>query len=87
MADSCAISTFLKNKLVEDWSLLGMLPELEGMHFFRNQRITSLWDMRGNTALKALVIEDFTRLHDLPGLEMARHLSGSPSATRCGAPQ
>ena len=62
---------FFKNKLVEDWSLLGTLPELEGMHFFHNQRITSLWDMRGNTALKALVIEDFTRLHDLSGLETA----------------
>ena len=62
---------FFKNKLVEDWGLLGTLPELEGMHFFYNQRITSLWDMRGNTALKALVIEDFTRLHDLSGLETA----------------
>lgn len=62
---------FFKNKLVEDWSLLGTLPELEGIRFFHNQRITSLWDMRGNTALKALVIEDLTRLHDLSGLEMA----------------
>ena len=33
---------FFKNKLVEDWSLLGTLPELEGIRFFHNQRITSL---------------------------------------------
>ena len=33
---------FFKNKLVEDWGLLGTLPELEGMRFFHNQRITSL---------------------------------------------
>lgn len=62
---------FFKNKLVEDWSLLGTLPELEGVRFFHNQRISSLWDMRGNTALRALVIEDFSRLHDLSGLEVA----------------
>lgn len=62
---------FFKNKAVEDWSLLGALPELEGMSFFHNQKIDRLWDMSGNVALRAFVIEDFTRLHDLAGIEKA----------------
>ena len=31
---------FFKNKLVEDWSLLAGLPELESLYWFHNQRIT-----------------------------------------------
>lgn len=62
---------FFKNKLVEDWSLLGSLPELECVDFFHNQRITKLWDMGCNYALKAVFLEDFTKLHDLSGIEKA----------------
>lgn len=65
---------FFKNKSVEDWSLLGSLPELECVDFFHNQRITKMWDMRKNYALKAIFIEDFTRLHDLSGVEKAPSL-------------
>lgn len=62
---------FFKNKLVADWSLLGTLPELEGVRWFSNQRITKLWDMRKNYALCAIFLLDFTRLHDLSGVETA----------------
>lgn len=62
---------FFKNKLVEDWSLLGTLPELECVHWFHNQRITKLWDMSENKSLKAVVLEDFTRLHNVDGIEKA----------------
>lgn len=62
---------FFKNKLVEDWSLLGTLPDLEYVYFFYNQRISSLWDMSGNTALSGLCIEDFTRLSSIRGIETA----------------
>lgn len=62
---------FFKNKLVEDWSLLGTLPELEYVHFFDNQRIDRLWDMSDNRALTGLSISDFTRLHRLEGIERA----------------
>lgn len=62
---------FFKNKMVEDWSLLGTLPELEFVAFFANQRITSLWDMSQNHALKGLSVEDFTRLHSIAGIEKA----------------
>ena len=62
---------FFKNKLVEDWSLLGTLPRLEYVHYFANQRIDRLWDMRGNTALTALSISDFTRLHSIEGIGAA----------------
>lgn len=62
---------FFKNKFVEDWSLLGTLPQLEYVHFFANQRISSLWDMSANSALSCLCIEDFTRLSSIKGIETA----------------
>ena len=62
---------FFKNKLVEDWSLLGTLPKLEYVYWFANQRIDRLWDMRGNTALKGLCVSDFTRLHSIEGIQTA----------------
>lgn len=62
---------FFKNKLVEDWSLLGELPQLEYVHFFANQRITSLWDMSRNVSLTGLCIEDFSRLTSIRGIETA----------------
>lgn len=58
---------FHKNKLVSDWSLLGELPNLEFVHWFFNQRITSFWDMSKNVSLKAISIDDFSRI---TGFEM-----------------
>lgn len=65
---------FFKNKLVEDWSLLSTLPNLEYVFYFHNQRITKLWDMSNNTNLKGLIIRDFTRLHSLDGIQKAKSL-------------
>lgn len=65
---------FFKNKAVEDWSLLETLPELEGLYWFHNQKITRLWDMSKNYALKAVELSDFTKLHDLSGIEKAPSL-------------
>lgn len=62
---------FFKNKAVEDWSLLGTLSNLGCVYWFHNQRITKLWDMSENYALKAIKLNDFTRLHDLSGIERA----------------
>lgn len=62
---------FFKNKAVEDWSLLGTLPELECVYWFHNQRITKLWDMSQNLALRVVELNDFTKLHDLSGVEKA----------------
>lgn len=62
---------FFKNKAVEDWSLLGTLPELECVYWFHNQRITKLWDMSQNRALRVVELNDFTKLHDLSGVEKA----------------
>lgn len=62
---------FFKNKLVEDWSLLAGLPELESLYWFHNQRIASLWDLSGNRSLRELHISDFTRLHQLSGIATA----------------
>lgn len=62
---------FFKNKRIEDLSPLADLPELEGVSFFSNQRVTKLWDMAENFALRAVELEDFTRLHDLRGIEKA----------------
>jgi hypothetical protein len=65
---------FFKNKLVEDWSLLAGLKNLEFVSYFHNQRITQLWDMSGNTALKGLHISDFSRLKTVKGIEKAPSL-------------
>lgn len=62
---------FFKNKSVEDWSLLGTLRNLEFVYFFHNQRITHLWDMRANTCLQGIALQDFTKLHTLSGIEKA----------------
>lgn len=62
---------FFKNKLVEDWSLLSTLPQLEYVHFFANQRISSLWDMSKNFSLTGLCIENFTQLKSIVGIAMA----------------
>lgn len=62
---------FFKNKFVEDLSLLGTLPQLEYVHFFFNQRVTSLWDMRENRSLKGLCLEDFSRLHSIEQIQTA----------------
>ncbi|MBQ8696954.1 MAG: hypothetical protein IJ519_04460 [Clostridia bacterium] len=65
---------FFKNKMVEDWSLLGTLPQLEYVYFFFNQRITSLWDMTRNTSLTGLCIQDFSRLSTIDGINTASAL-------------
>ena len=65
---------FFKNKLVEDWTLLGTLPKLEYVYWFANQRITRLWDMSANTTLKGLCFSNFTRLHSIEGIQAAPSL-------------
>ena len=62
---------FFDEALVEDWSLLETLPELEALYWFGNQKITGLWDMSKSCSLKALELSDFTKLHDLSGVEKA----------------
>lgn len=65
---------FFRNKCVEDWSLLGTLPDLECVYWYVNQKISRLWDMSNNKALKAVVLDDFTKLHDISGIEKAPSL-------------
>jgi hypothetical protein len=62
---------FFKNKRIEDLSLLGTLPNLEYVSFHYNQRVTQLWDMSRNFALKGLYISDFKRLHSIKNIETA----------------
>ena len=62
---------FFKDKLIEDLSLLGTLPQLEYVYFFANQRVHTLWDMSNNTSLTGLCIEDFSRLSSIEGIERA----------------
>ena len=54
--------SFFKNKFVEDWSLLGTLPDVEYLQFFANQRIHSL---------TGLCIEDFSNLSSIDGIQTA----------------
>lgn len=65
---------FWKNKLVEDWSILSTLEDVKFIGYFHNQRINRLWDMSNNKSLEGLYISDFTRLHNLVGIEKAPKL-------------
>ncbi len=65
---------FFKNKQIEDFSLLGTLPQLEYLYFFANQKATKLWNMSNNTSLTGLGIEDFTKLNSIVGIETAPNL-------------
>ncbi len=65
---------FFKNKMVEDFSLLSSLENVEYIDFFINQRATNLWNMSNNKHLCGLAIDDFTRLHSLKGIETAPSL-------------
>ncbi len=62
---------FYKNKMVEDWSLLGTLSGLEFVVWHGNDHITSLWNMSGNKALQGLAFSGFSALHDISGIERA----------------
>lgn len=65
---------FHKNKMVSDLSILGTLDRVEVLAYFLNQRAEKLWDMRGNHHLRMLSLNDFSRLHDLTGIETAPQL-------------
>lgn len=65
---------FHKNKLVNDWSLLSTLENLEYFYWFFNQRISSFWDMSLNTSLKGVCIENFCKLKSIKGIEKAPNL-------------
>ena len=65
---------FHKNKLVNDWSLLGTLPDLEFVHWRFNQRIDAFWDMSQNTSLQGVCIEGFSKLKSISGIETAPSL-------------
>jgi hypothetical protein len=65
---------FFKNRFIEDWSLLGTLTDVQYLHFFWNQRITSFWDMSGNTALRGLAVKDFSRLMNVELVNTALNL-------------
>lgn len=62
---------FFKNKFVEDLSALGRLENTEAIGYFANQRAKKLWNMSNNKRLRMLSLNDFTRLHDLAGIETA----------------
>ena len=65
---------FHKNKRVNDWSLLGTLPDLEFIHWFFNQRIDAFWDMSQNTSLQGVCIDGFSKLKSISGIETAPSL-------------
>ena len=56
---------FFKNKLIEDWSLLGTLPQIQYLDFFANQRIDRFWDMSSNHDLTGLSVSDFSGIKDV----------------------
>ncbi len=67
--------SFWKNKLIRDLSPLGNLKGLQYIHFFFNQKVTDLWDMKDNGSLRGLAIYDLLRLHSIDKITTAHHLA------------
>ncbi len=65
---------FFKNKFIEDWSLLGTLPNIQYLYFFFNQRIDQFWDMSTNHALTGLAVMDFSRIKNIELVNTAPRL-------------
>lgn len=63
--------SFFKNKTINDLSLLGTLSGLKYLHFFFNQKVTSLWDMSNNINLTAISLDGFSKLKSLKNIETA----------------
>src|SRR5262245_8897802 len=68
------VINFWKNPLVEDFSALESLRDVEYISYFWNQRVTKLWNFGKNPSLKGFSFDDFTRLHDLSDLNRATSL-------------
>lgn len=66
--------SFWKNKMVSDLSPLGGLRNLKYVHYFFNQRVVKLWDMKENESLTGLAIYDFSRLHSIEEIASAPKL-------------
>lgn len=65
---------FEENPMVEDWTLLGRLPQLSFLSIRGNRHLTSLWDMTYHHALQGLALVGVPCLHDLRGIELAASL-------------
>ena len=65
---------FFKCPLIGDFSKLASCKRLKHLQVFWNQRAERLWCMKDNVNLKALSIDDFSRLHDLNDVTTAPNL-------------
>lgn len=65
---------FWKCPLVENLNSLSTLKHVEHIVWYWNQRVDCFWDMSSNISLRGLCLQDFTRLHDLKGIELAPSL-------------
>ena len=66
--------SFWKNKLISDLSPLSDLSNIKYVHFFFNQRVVNLWDMKHNENLTGLAIYDFSKLHSIENVVTAPNL-------------
>lgn len=57
-----------KCQLIDDLSPLGQLPNLEYVYVFWNIRSGQLWDMRGNTSLRAVELHECRKMTQNLGL-------------------
>ncbi|WP_395374196.1 hypothetical protein [Marinicella sp. W31] len=65
---------FWKCPLVNDFSPIESLSDIQYISYFWNQRVTKLWDFKKTPKLKGFAFDDFTRMHHLNDLEKASNL-------------
>ena len=66
--------SFLKNKKINDLSILSELENIKFLNFFFNQGVKNLWNMKNNINLKGLSIYDFSKLHTIDEITTAPSL-------------
>jgi hypothetical protein len=67
--NTAEIIFFNKCNSIDDLSILSEFPNLQCVHIYWNNKLKSLWDMKGNKRLKALSFDFITKLQNVDGLK------------------
>ena len=66
--------SFWKNKKLTNLDVLEKLDSVEYLIFFYNTKVQKLWNMENNKKLKGLCIYNFSKLHNIDGIEKCKSL-------------
>lgn len=73
-ASQFKVISFWKNKKLTNLDALKKLQSVEFLIFFYNTKVQKLWNMEKNRRLKGLCIYNFSKLHNINGIEKCQSL-------------